>query len=114
MKMAKYIAVGVLAVVASLMGACASDAPPSEMQQAISAEATSPGNACDELTNGDSITATRPAMEAACSLSGAMAQGGEGADPGLVVWCDNGMCCIGFDSSGLICCCDDSPSCYCG
>ncbi len=116
MRMPNYVALGVLAVVASLMAACASEVSPSDVKQAISAEAAPAANPCNEILDADSIAATpeRPAMQAACSLNSAMATGGEGPDPGFVVWCDNGMCCIAGDNAGTICCCDDTPSCYCG
>ena len=115
MKTTHCIGLGILGVVVSLMAACASDVSPSDIKAAISAEATSAGIPCSEVMNAESSAAVPnpSAMAAACSLNGAMAREGEGADPGLVAWCDNGMCCIGLDS-GLICCCDDSPSCYCG
>lgn len=115
MKITNYLGLGILALVTSLLPACASDVSVSETTAAISAASTSVGIPCGEVMNVESSAAMpgQSAMEAACSLNGAMAKAGEGADPGLVVWCDNGMCCIGLDS-GLICCCDDSPSCYCG
>lgn len=115
MKIINSVKLGVFAVAVLLVHACASDVPEAEMKAAIAARATSASMPCNEIGSAESRTTTtdQGAMEAACSLSGDVETGGDASDPGLITWCDNGVCCAA-DRTGPICCCAPGWGCGCG